>query len=298
MSKLSMVIMFFVVLATAQVKVLSSGNSDSPQKAPETVIEITVDSVSEDSQIPIELRQYLIHGSAVTSNAHITYYSNNKVADLPATLSIPNGKYNFNTNNNTRYGKTAFNVEAEGGYQKWEIIPGNSKKARKWQKKSNISFYTGLSIGGTLATIGHIMKATSKSDIESANYSYESAMKSITSATDRIEGYREDIEDEYNSSYVSHSMIQTYYDWIADAEADINEAEAKVTQSQQDIKNAENKQSTANALLVAGYSTLTVGITIAIPTNVKSRKHRMKARKVESKASAPVESLESEGLSQ
>ncbi len=150
--------LLLVLIATnafSQVQVLSKPNQAQEDKKP-TVLEIVVDSSSIDGKIPIELTQYQTHGSAAAYNTSVTFYSNDKVADLPATLSIEPGKYLFLASNGKARRSARISVEADGGYQKWKVTPGNSKKA----KLSTVFRYLSYGIAGiglNLAILGHTM---------------------------------------------------------------------------------------------------------------------------------------------
>ncbi len=125
------------------------GQAKSDKQSSTTILDIVVDTTSKDSHLPFYLKQFLIHGRAAAGNTSITYFSNNKVADLPATVSIPNGLHNLNATSGRPGSIASFKVDALGGYQKWQLTPGNHKVANAWRLPAMLADIAVI-IGGSM----------------------------------------------------------------------------------------------------------------------------------------------------
>ncbi len=264
MRKATLIVTAITTMAFSQIEVLSSGSDDKPKESQETIVEIVVDSASEDSDLDIGLHQYLNHGSASGGNVTINYYSNDKVADLPATITVPNESYLFNTQNGERFGATYFEVDAKGGYEKWKIIPGDHEVAERSYKIGMFSLNMAFWGGGTMALIGHTKLAKGKRYLESAE--------------ERIKYYEDRIAT--GSSYDLSSDLN-----------DLEEQKKKKEEAEEDI-------SASRGLLIAGYSTVAASMSVAIPSFRKCKRNRMRAEQVESREAAPMEMLEMQGVAQ
>lgn len=248
-----------IIFAQSNDLVVLNKKEQEKQEAPKTILEIIVDSSGVDKNIPIDLHRYLIHGSMNTYNAKITFYSNDKVGQLPATLAVPNGKYSFNTNNHKPYGKTSFSVDAEGGYQKWIINPGNHKVAKRHGVLGSLSLLVGTTVGGGLAVLGTVLRSVGNAQ-----------------RADAVE-----VINEYNQNLDPYS-------WETD---DYNDAVKKYDK-------ANGRINASTPLMAVGYSTLGVGLTVSIPNLAVSRKNRMKSKLVQELAAAPMKTMEMEGVAQ
>lgn len=290
LKKLICILTLFSSLTYSQgIEVLKGANNPVQKKVEKTVVEFVLDSSSKDIDLPIGLFNYRTHGTVSTGYGTITYYSNNKIADVPSTISLPQGQYYLNVSNNTTTGRAGMKVDASGGYQKWKITPGDHKKAKKYRKKASLYLSAGACIGGALVAIGHAKRAKYHRMIESAD-------DKIVSKTERAEYYKGRAEYYKNEYY--DSGYDFYYDYWKEAEADVREAEADVKDAQAEKKNAEESKNKTLGLLIPGYSVIGIGFTFYIPNFGKFKKNRMKSELLETKVNAPMSSLESEGVIQ
>lgn len=302
--KIMCLIVLISVIAFADgITVLKQEKSPVKKKNEKTVIEFVLDSSSKDVDIPISLFNYRTHGTVSTGYGSITYYSNNKIADVPSTISLPQGPYYLNLSNNTRTGRTGMKVDANGGYQKWKVTPGDHRKAKKYRKKASLYLSVGACIGGTLVAIGHAKRAKCRYDIENADDKIVRKTKSVESRKERVAYYEGQVE--YYKNKYNSTGYDFYYDSWKDAEADVKEAEADVKEARAGVKEAQTEKKNAEesidktlGFLIPGYSIMGIGFTFNIPNIKKAKKHRMRAELLEKKAVAPMAAVESEGVMQ
>ncbi len=162
------------VMVAQEIQVISQGKDSGEEVSRETMIEIVVDSASKDSDLPLSLHKFENYGTAYGYNTSVTFFSNEKVSELPATINVPNGKYNLIANNDEPFGHTGLEVDATGGYQKWLITAGDHKKAKLGYKLGRTSLIYGLSIGVSMIVTGHLMQGISadtpsETDLEYGN---------------------------------------------------------------------------------------------------------------------------------
>ncbi|MDG5816541.1 hypothetical protein QA601_15695 [Chitinispirillales bacterium ANBcel5] len=150
------ILLMLQLLPAQSIGVLSEAQQE---KSDQTIVEFVVDTNSVDSDMSIDLRHLHIHGTTFTSSAHITFYSNQKVAKLPAVLTLPNGRYSFSADNTQL--STSFVVDARGGYQQWSVDPGDHTKI------NNVLRYGYLPSAITFATGGIIAFVAGMSGINS-----------------------------------------------------------------------------------------------------------------------------------
>lgn len=256
----------FTLINSQNIEVLSMKEKEEEK----TVLEFTLDSLAKDKDLKVDLRRFLIHGTTYMANARITYYSNDKIATLPATISVPNGKYSFNADNGKLYGKTNMTIDAEGGYQKWKIIPGDYKEAKR---KRKISLYGNLLFGGIgvgLALSGHIRQIIYSVKIKDIEWDMEGSQETI--------------------------------DWYIDAGSKwvdkLEKEQEEYRELEKNKKEYEDKKKSITPFLISGYSTLSLGLTIGIPNLIGAHKKGMKSELLASSAQVPQETMELQGVKQ
>jgi len=103
---------------------------------------------------PAELLEHA--GSTVTGNVLIVGF--NQVAQIPGTVVLEPGVYNFIVDNKLPFGRTSCQINAEGGLQRWHYTPGN--------KSAGVSYsfmilgLTGLTTGITFAAMSPLFSDT------------------------------------------------------------------------------------------------------------------------------------------
>jgi hypothetical protein len=254
--KLFILLLIFSIIITttyAQDIEIVEENNDNKQK---TVVEFEV-----DNNKSVDLYNYLGSSTGSGGGVTVTVHSYQKLTKAPVTLSLKQGNYKFMANNNKKYGKSPINIEANGGYQKWKIFTGDTKKARRGGAWLWVSI-----IGTTTAGLSAMMLGLT--DTEDVLYFSEKSQ--LDYFTKELEEAKEDNDDEKIDEY------QELYDKQLSIVTDMEDEQ-------------ERKEKLKTIGMISSFAAAGVFVTVAIPSIAAIRKNRLKAKLIETRKNSIIQ---------
>ncbi|MFP4242780.1 MAG: hypothetical protein ACLFQB_13690 [Chitinispirillaceae bacterium] len=262
---------------------LSFGQSeqDAAEEA-KTIVEFVIDSSSADGKIPVKLLQTQYQGSLSGTSSSINFYSTSDVGKLPNVYKVPPGEYALSVDNNQPFGKANFNVSTDGdGYQKWVVIPGDSKKAEKaGSALSRVNWIS--SIAGTILCSVAGWNLMSTAFIGTSGRSEEELMESYD---EHMQEYYDYQREGYNTS------AQYAYESAQDDLQTI----ANDKKAEQKIK---KKKNIAKYCFYGAGGCVAVAVGFSIPCQKTIKKNSMKVKLEKTEATAPLDLLQENAVEQ